>query len=695
MNSMDIFDAIARADEDIIDRAFTAGNSGSAAAEKQSRKPRLWLKVCAVAACLCIAVAGMVLLLKNRRTYINDTTPGDKSNKASDIGVVINDPPSETSDISTSDKTPDKKSDIGMVIKDDDLIGKGAVLQADQGYLVKKLPTYGLATVQLCASFSSEAQVHYSASGISTEDDPCLEIIGHVFSACYSLDFKRLFSMFPAENVTAVLDDFHEYHSKYSSNEPEAAQITEEELVARISESAKYYRFGEVSITYKVIGISDISDTFAKDYSYWFEKSGLDISKVTKAVRYDVRDLMAVIFDRFDFRPDIPEMYFFEYEGKWYFNPLFLWMEKTPMYYYAFDPDGYLSGEESISGIVTEVGDGYIMVDGSILLSEEKWDVSVGDTINAVVYKNAGAQVRMKGNNQDWYPLHTVKSLEIKRSVNATPAPAQKRPSLCGISDSGNDIKAEIEYPGWYVYDAYVDETAPREAVITILGNTIKGQYNKSYSDRFGACFAEYNIVDKNGWFTLDAMGNTVQYEKFKKTEEGTSGRIDWSEVEKIARDAVLDIRKDINLDEYDVICAEVKDTSFPFRYKVRIERKIQGLSSFDTAEVTLFENGEVRSVSVQSLGCLSGVEFPAIDQGRIEAAVQARCDELSADARETMDKVTIGVATLRACTDNDGNPAVETTVRIFCYKKADNGVEERTIYTLKFVSDVEGNAPS
>ncbi|MBP5230532.1 MAG: hypothetical protein ILO68_02275 [Clostridia bacterium] len=293
------------------------------------------------------------------------------------------------------------------------LIGRGTEIESGDSYVVKDLPTLGTKTVRLRAQIGPNALEGLLEKRTEPKEDDCLEIVGQWFSAVYSFDYERAFRLFPDALVDKTVSDYLETHPLSGFGDRDA-------VIAAMRRTASYFPFGTVSVTFTVTEIEDVTESFRESRSAEkLRAAGLDPSRVTAAFRYGLRDFSALIFDRFVLCQGIPDMVFFEYRGNWYLSPDLLdLLEST--FEIALDQKEYVSGTEELVGEVEQIGDGYLMCRGTLLLAEQDAGVSVGDRIEATVNKTGGLAVKEAGGDGSW--------IQARSLVSARPWQGQEWP---------------------------------------------------------------------------------------------------------------------------------------------------------------------------------------------------------------------------------------------------------------------------
>ncbi|MBR5767481.1 MAG: hypothetical protein IKX86_02240 [Clostridia bacterium] len=245
----------------------------------------------------------------------------------------------------------------------------------------------------------------------SDKTDPCIKIIDRLFSAEFSFDLEKLFTLFTDGQISAFIDDYkvRVERSKSTGRLPDHEPQNRDDFIELSRKVSEHFRFGEVSFTYNITGIEDVTESYLKDRRDYFVKCGLDLSKITCVRKYTLGDVSAVFLGKFNFCKEhqTDEIDLFEYDGGWYCcsdSPL-------GMYGYVAFSDDYIFGEKTVEGTVREIGEGYILIDGVLLLTDNTYDFSVDDVISARVYKDSLMQCFYPG-YPDWINISTLISAE-------------------------------------------------------------------------------------------------------------------------------------------------------------------------------------------------------------------------------------------------------------------------------------------
>ncbi len=242
--------------------------------------------------------------------------------------------------------------------------------------------------------------------------DPCIEVIDRLFSAEFSFDLEKRFTLFTDGQISAFIDDDYKARverSKSTGRLPDHEPQNRDDFIELSRKVSEHFRFGEVSFTYNITGIEDVTESYLKDKRDYFVKCGLDLSKITCVRKYTLGDVSAVFLGKFNFYKEhqTVEIDLFEYDGGWYC------CSGSPIEMYddvAFSDD-YIFGEKTVEGTVREIGEGYILIDGVLLLTDNTYDFSVDDIISAKVCSDGGNQCVYPG-HLDWIQVRTLISAE-------------------------------------------------------------------------------------------------------------------------------------------------------------------------------------------------------------------------------------------------------------------------------------------
>ena len=366
--------AIGEIDDALIENADTQ------AAPARARAP--FVKKAAAAAAI-IAVISAALFFSVIRNGGDNVSSGEESRA------------------DTASEGTEETSRTNTLKSGDYLIGSGVVIAADTAHIEKRLPTYGAAEVTMCSYLSADIQ-RAAENGYDAASDPCLEIIAQWYSAAYSFDIERVFSVFTDEQVESVIE-------KTAVKNPALAGADRGTLAEMTADISKYFRVGDVTVTYDVISIEDITESYIAENSQSLVETGIDVSGVMQVKKYGIKNISAVFFGSFDFRPNIDKFIFLEYRGRWYCGSECL-KGAQQLLELAADKNEYVTGTMTVRGRVTEIGDGYVIAGKVLLLTDDPGDIAVDDDIVAVVYKNAGASVWYAGENGAILDLHTLVS---------------------------------------------------------------------------------------------------------------------------------------------------------------------------------------------------------------------------------------------------------------------------------------------
>lgn len=336
MNEMDIARAVALAEDELVEMAAPG-----------HRKPKKkWIRsAAAIAACLGLLLAVIWPQLPQSPRY-DGSTP--------------------------------------YVIDGDYLAGKSVVISNSNNVITKQFPTFRNIILTAQVNYGPVTQLLNGLPGFNERTDPGIELFSHWLSTQYSFDYRQHFTLFQPEFVeegftSQAIPQGYNYESAL-------AQI--EEVASVAFQNFRY------ELAFTLTGIEDSTELYLSSQKYQsfpksFARVGLDVEKVSQVRTYHFENFFCLLNGRFINDLDAGSTISFViycYDGVWYALPQYM---ENDLSVDMLGPNlDNLIGEETVGGIVTEVGEHYFILYGQdAYCTADGTDVRVGDFVEVVRYK--------------------------------------------------------------------------------------------------------------------------------------------------------------------------------------------------------------------------------------------------------------------------------------------------------------------
>ena len=247
--------------------------------------------------------------------------------------------------------------------------------------------------------------------------------------------------------------------------------------------------------------------------------------------------------------------------------------------------------------------------------------------------------------------------------------------SVTGFSDSTNafELRKEYELRDYETYESYT----PKQQIIYELNGK---QYVCEYEGTLytgNDYFPTYSYSDENGdFFGFDVDGN-LKY-CFIGAPKTEYEKLSQESCEKIATDFA---NKIFETEPYEKTVKVEKDGK---AFRVTYKKIIGGIETTDTAEVVVWENGEIYSYRSFMLGKVA-VDKPAkeISLEKIHAAVYKKLDELCDGAKDKFSKIEYSEPLVFLTVLKNGDIGYIVAVDVICIIENVGEMSERIIMVV------------